>query len=211
MPARIPAAVLRRDLGAIAASQAGYFTASQALGVGYEDANFGHHVRMGAWNRVTRGIYRLADWPDQPGDDLLFWHLWSAGRAAVSHLSAIEHWGLGQLEADRAYLTVPRTFRRAVPAQVRSAPVLHRRDLEWQRDATLSDRGFKVTTVPRTIIDIAPLVDADHLALVLQDAFRRGYLSSELLDHWVREAPSDAAAMITRARAELHEGDVTVH
>ena len=51
---------------------------------------------------------------------------------------------------------------------------------------------------------------ADHLALVLQDAFRRGYLSSELLDHWVREAPSDAAAMITRARAELQEGDVTV-
>jgi hypothetical protein len=97
-----------------------------------------------------------------------------------------------------------------VPKQVRPAPVLYRRDLDWQRDATFSDRGFKVTTVPRTIIDIAPLVDADHLALVLQDAFRRGYVSPELIDRWVREAPVDAAALITRARAELHEGDVTI-
>src|SRR5205807_495545 len=134
MPDRIPAAVLRRDLGAIAASQAGYFTAGQALGVGYEDANFGHHVGTGAWVRVTRGVYRLADWPEQPGDDLLFWHLWSGGRAVVSHLSAIEHWGLGQLEADRPHLSVPRTFRRALPAEVRPAPALYRRDLEWQRD-----------------------------------------------------------------------------
>jgi len=210
MPTRTPAAVLRRDLGAIAASQAGYFTAGQALGVGYEDANFGHHVRTGAWIRVTRGIYRLADWPDQPGDDLLLWHLWSGGQAVVSHLSAIEHWALGQLEADRPHLTVPRTFRRTLPTQVRPAPVLHRRDLEWQRDVTFSNRGFKVTTVPRTIIDIASVVDADHLALVLQDAFGRGYLSSELLDHWMQKATPDAAATITRARTELHEGNVTV-
>jgi predicted transcriptional regulator of viral defense system len=210
VPTRIPAAVLRRDLGAIAASQAGYFTAGQALGVGYEDANFGHHVGAGAWKRVTRGIYRLADWPEQPGDDLLFWHLWSGGRAVVSHLSAIEHWDLGQLEADRPHLTVPPSFRRALPTHVGPAPVLHRRDLEWQRDVTFSNRGFKVTTVPRTIIDIAPLVDTDHLALALQDAFSRGHLSSELLDRWTLEATPEAAAMITRARAELTEGSVTV-
>ena len=210
MATRTPAALLRRDLGAVAASQAGYFTAGQALEVGYEDANFGHHVRSGAWSRVTRGIYRLADWPDQPGDDLLFWHLWSAGQAVVSHLSAVEHWGLGQLEADRPHLTVPPTFRRAVPTKVRPAPVLYRRDLEWQRDATFSDRGFKVTTVPRTIIDIAPLVDTDHLALALQDAFSRGYLRSELLDRWMLEATPEAVATITRARAQLHEGDVSV-
>ena len=210
MPSRIPAAVLRRDLGAIAASQAGYFTAGQALSVGYEDANFGHHVRTGAWKRVTRGIYRLADWPDQPGDDLLFWHLWSRGQAVVSHLSAVEHWGLGQLEADRPHLTVPRGFRRVLPTQAGPAPVLHRRELEWQRDVTFSDRGFKVTTVPRTIIDVAPLVDADHLALALQDAFSRGYLRSELLDRWMLEATPEAVATITRARAQLHEGDVSV-
>src|SRR5450759_1177292 len=211
MPTRIPAAILRRDLGAIAASQAGYFTADQALAAGYEDANFGHHLRTGAWKRVTRGIYRFADWPDQPGDDLLIWHLLSGGQAVASHTSAIEHWALGQLEADRAYLTVPRNFRRALPKQVRPTPVLHRRDLEWQRDATFSDRGFKVTTVPRTIIDIAPLVDADHLALTLQEAFNRGYLSRELLDHWMPQATLEGAATITRARAQLREGNAAVY
>ena len=210
MHTRIPAAVLRRDLGAIAASQAGYFTVDQALGAGYEDANFGHHLETGSWQRVTRGIYRLADWPNQRGDDLLFWHLWSRGQAVASHLSAIEHWGLGQLEADRPQLTVPSSFRRALPKQIRPAPVLHRRDLEWQRDVTFADRGFKVTTVPRTIIDIAALVDADHLALTLQDAFSRGYLSPELLDHWMQQATLEGAATITRARAQLREGNAAV-
>jgi len=45
MATRIPAAVLRRNLGAIAASQAGYFTADQALGAGYEDANDADRLR----------------------------------------------------------------------------------------------------------------------------------------------------------------------
>ena len=207
MPPRIPSATLRRDLGTIAASQAGYFTADQALGAGYEDANFGHHLATGAWRRVARGIYRVADWPDQPGDDFLFWHLWSGGHAVVSHLSAIEHWGLGQLEADSPHLTVPRSFRRALPKGVSPSPVLHRRDLEWQRDVTFSDRGFKVTTVPRTIVDIAPLVDSDHLARTLEDAFRRGYLNPELLDQWMSQATPDGAATITRALAELKEAN----
>lgn len=207
MAGRVSAAALRGNLGAIAASQAGYFTAGQALDAGYEDANFGHHVATGAWARVARGIYRLGDWPDQPGDDLLFWHLWSEGRAVVSHLSAAEQWALGQIEADRPYLTVPPTFRRNLPPQVEPAPVLHRRDLVWQRDVTLSERGFKVTTVPRTIIDIAPMVDADHLALALQHAFSRGSLGPKLLDQWMPEATPEAAATIRRARAQLQEGD----
>ena len=210
MPTRIPAATLRRELGAIAASQAGYFSADQALGAGYEDANFGHHLATGAWKRVARGIYRVADWPDQPGDDFLFWHLWSGGHAVVSHLSAIEHWGLGQLEADRPHLTVPRSFRRAVPKAVSPSPVLHRRDLEWQRDVTFSHRGFKVTTVPRTIIDIAPLVDSDHLARTLEDAFRRGYLNPELLDQWMSRATPDGVATIKRALAELKEANAAI-
>ena len=210
MPTRIPAALLRRDLGAIAASQAGYFTADQAIAAGYKDANFGHHQRMGAWERVARGIYRLASWPDQPGDDLFFWHLWSDGQAVASHISAIEHWGLGQLEADRAHLSVPRNFRRALPKHIKPTPVFHRRDLEWQRDVTFSDRGFKVTTVPRTIIDIAPLVDADHLALTVQEAFNRGYLSNELLERWILKATPEAATAIRRAQAQVKQGNVAV-
>ena len=50
----------------------------------------------------------------------------------------------------------------------------------------------------------------ERLLHEVQDAFSRGYLGSELLDRWTLEATPDAAAMITRARAELHEGNVTV-
>jgi hypothetical protein len=54
------------------------------------------------------------------------------------------------------------------------------------------------------------LVDADHLALTLQDAFRRGYLSPELLDHWMPQATPEGAATIARARAQLRDDRVAV-
>ena len=56
---------IRRRLFAQAAEQAGYFTAGQAKVIGYSYQAQAHHVRVGNWLRVDRGIFRFADWmPD---------------------------------------------------------------------------------------------------------------------------------------------------
>jgi len=44
--------------------------------------------------------------------------------------------------------------------------------------------------VPSPTTSIA--FNADHLALTLQDAFSRGYLSPELLDHWMPQATTES-------------------
>jgi len=70
---------LRRRLSAVAATQSGYFTAAQALEVGYSYPQQKFHADHGNWLRVDRGIFRIPDWPVGPHDDLVRWDLWSKG------------------------------------------------------------------------------------------------------------------------------------
>ena len=44
----------------IAQDQQGYFTTKQAIEAGYADNTHPYHVRAGNWERVWRGIYRMA-------------------------------------------------------------------------------------------------------------------------------------------------------
>lgn len=53
---------LRRRLFNVAAEQAGYVTAAQAKEVGYSYQAQAHHVAVGNWIRIERGLFRLAEW-----------------------------------------------------------------------------------------------------------------------------------------------------
>ncbi|MGH3499327.1 MAG: type IV toxin-antitoxin system AbiEi family antitoxin domain-containing protein [Nocardioidaceae bacterium] len=51
----------------VAESQAGYFTASQAVAAGMERSTLAHHAhRGGRYERVRRGLYRLRHFPSSP-------------------------------------------------------------------------------------------------------------------------------------------------
>ena len=58
--------VTRRQLFAVATEQRGYFTAAQAVELGYSHQAQAHHVKVGNWLRVDRGIFRLTDWVARP-------------------------------------------------------------------------------------------------------------------------------------------------
>jgi hypothetical protein len=51
---------LRQALYRLAAGQAGFFTAAQALGLGYSYQAQKYHVDHGNWVRVDRGIFVVA-------------------------------------------------------------------------------------------------------------------------------------------------------
>lgn len=146
---------LRRRLFALAAGQGGYFTAAQARATGYSYQAQAHHVTAGNWLRIDRGLFRLAEWIPDIHDDLIRWTLWSRGRAVVSHESALAVHGVGELETRRVQLTVPRDFT------MRDAAVsLHVGELS---DEDVEQRtGFRVTTILRSLIDVAALSADDH-------------------------------------------------
>lgn len=76
---------LRNRLTALAATQSGYFTASQAKVLGYSYSQHNFHTERGNWIRVERGLFRLPHWPIGLHDDLVRAALWVRGRGVISH------------------------------------------------------------------------------------------------------------------------------
>jgi predicted transcriptional regulator of viral defense system len=164
-------AELRRTLSRVAAAQSGHFTSAQARAAGYSYPAQHYHVRRGGWQRLDRGIYRLADWPAGEHDDLVRWTLWSRGRGVVSHESALSVHDLGDVMPARVHLTVPPGFRSRAPGVV-----LHRGELPAAE--VEEHEGFRVTSPLRSILDVAAgHINADQLARVTQEAVARGLTS----------------------------------
>ena len=139
----------RRDqLRRLAATQSGYFSAAQALELGYSYSQQTYHAKAGNWQRVARGIYRFPEWPVGDHDDLVRWSLWSRGLGVISHETAISVHDLGDVNPKRVHLTVPPRFRARA-----NGVVLHRGDLPegdvWERE------GYRITTPFRTALDAA--------------------------------------------------------
>lgn len=59
---------LRLALQSLAFGQAGYFTAAQAVDLGYGYQAQKYHVDNGNWLRIDRGLFQLPDWPAYPDD-----------------------------------------------------------------------------------------------------------------------------------------------
>lgn len=188
---------LRRRLLAIAARQSGYFTAGQALDVGYSYPAQRYHANRGNWLRVERGIYRLPEWPTGPRDDLVRWSLWSRGRAVVSNETALSVHELGDVDPARAHVTVPPNFRQRNPGVV-----LHRADLP--REDIEEHDGFRVTTALRSLLDVAAgELDLDQLAQAIEEALARGMTTRRALRERADEFGPKAALRVERALQEV--------
>ncbi len=169
-----------RDL---AGAQEGYFTAGQALKVGYSYPQQHFHRQRGNWEEIDRGILRLRDYPHTPHEDLVRWALWSRDRhgkiqAVVSHLGAFMVYDISDAMPAEIDLTVPPGFRKRAPGGCR----LHRARLA---PSDIERRpGFLVTSPLRSILDVAEdnSIDAAHLVQGLRDALRLGWVGRPEVD-----------------------------
>lgn len=184
---------LRRRLFAVAAEQGGYFSAAQAKAIGYSYQAQAHHVAAGNWHRVDRGLFRLPEWVPTPHDDLARWTLWSSNRAVVSHETALAVHEIGEFESARVHLTVPSGFR-----MQDAALTLHRANLA--AEDVLVRTGFRLTTVTRSLVDVAARAPAeDQLARAIDDARDRGLITLRNLRSRAEYVDPRAALYIERA------------
>lgn len=133
------------------AESGGYFTAGQASAAGIPDQLISYHRRAGNIVRVSRGVYRLRDFPLSSLDQYIAASMWPVPiTATLSHETALDLLGLSDVNPSQIHLTVPRAFRirrREVPKLY----VVHRADLA--DDEVTSFEGIPVTTPVRTIRD----------------------------------------------------------
>lgn len=162
-----------RRLYQLAETQAGFFTTKQAKAAGYAENTHPYHVQAGNWIREHRGIYRLAEFPQNDRPDLMLWWLWSKNREGItqgvySHETALSLHDLSDLMPAKLHMTVPRSFRRnsRIPRQL----VLHYADIPNADTGLL--HGVRVTRPLRTILDL--LCAGNVPVSILRSALREG-------------------------------------
>lgn len=183
----------QHEVRALAYRQAGFFTAAQALQIGFSYQAQKYHVDHGNWRRAERGIFRLRDWPATVEDTYVLWSLWSGGRGVVSHESALAIHDLGVLDPAHVHLTVPPGFRAQHPAVITTTTSLDDGDVE--------DRGaFRVTTPSRTLLDLAAsTAGQEGVDEAVAEAVERGLTTSRALRHRSDDFGDRAALRIERA------------
>jgi predicted transcriptional regulator of viral defense system len=168
-----------RRLYELAEKQYGFFTTKQAKAAGYAENTHPYHVQAGNWIREHRGIYRLANFPQDDRPDLMLWSLWSKNRAGAclgiySHQTALSLHDLTDVMPAKLHMTVPKSFRRnsKIPAQL----VLHYADVP-ESDTGIA-HGVRTTTPLRTILDLlsAGEIPTSMLRQALREGLRRGVI-----------------------------------
>ena len=168
-----------RRLYEVAETQEGFFTTKQAKAAGYAENTHPYHVDVGNWIREHRGIYRLANFPQNDRPDLMLYSLWSKNRAGVTqgtygHETALSLHDLTDLMPSKLHMIVPSSFRRNsdIPRQL----VLHYDDIPETDTETAN--GVRVTRPLRTILDLlaAGHIPDSILRQAVREALRRGLI-----------------------------------
>ncbi len=189
----------------LAETQHGYFTAAQALRLGYAYQIQQHHRETGNWlaSNDLRGIYRLRDYPDDTLERLVEISLWSHDRhgkpqGVIGFQSALVVHQLGGLLMSKIHLIVPSGFRKIPPEDV----ILHRDHLGAE-DVIPFD-GFNITTPLRTLADVAGSnFSPEYLETAVRDALERGRVRRLALEERISSLKSHAKARLLAALAVI--------
>lgn len=177
----------------IADDQAGYFTTRQAVEAGLSYRQLSYYVATGRIERVRKGVYRLRHYPSSPHEDLFEWSLSLGPRAVLSHETALALYDLSDVLPSQIHATVPRTSSRR-----RTGIRLHTGHLP-SSDVTRYE-GLPVTTVPRTLADVAEAGLADELVTqAAREALRRGMTTASHLRQYASSRGGRLARLIEQA------------
>ena len=149
------------EIAALAARQHGVVAARQLVDGGVSSRAIERRVASGLLHRLHRGVYAVGH-PVPSADGRLMAAVLAGGPDAVlSHRPAGNEWGMRRWSG-RAAVTVPRWRRSTGLIEIHSSPLP-------DDERTILD-GIPITTVPRTLFDLATVLDHDALVRALNEA-----------------------------------------
>ncbi len=165
-----------RELVDIAGGRLGLFTGAEARSLGLRSSTLARAKRAGECARVFPGVYRVGTAAQTFRQRLLAACLWGGGDAVASHRSAAVLYGLDGFEAAGIELTVPGKPRR--PGLVSRVHPGRVRDEDRR-----VEQGVPVTSVARTLLDLAGELEVPVLAEALDSAWRRRLVRLDFVEH----------------------------
>ena len=148
-------------IGALAGSQHGVVTRSQLLDAGVGRGAIEHRIAAGRLLPMHRGVYAVGHMPVTREAAWLAAVFACGVGALLSHRSAGALWGVRRWAPARPEVTTSTQRRRPGIA------VHVRRTTDAERDVHL---GIPVTSLARTIVDLAHTLEVDELERVVREA-----------------------------------------
>jgi very-short-patch-repair endonuclease len=152
----------QRRISMLAERQHGLVTRAQLRDLGVGLSAIDHRVASGALLVVRRGVYALGHRALRPQARLLAAVLASGPDATLSHVSAAALWQIRPSAATLIDVTVPRRIRG-------QSGIRHHRSLLSHGQITVHE-GIPITTVARTIVDLAGIVPPPALRRAMEAA-----------------------------------------
>lgn len=191
-----------RHLRDIAVRQGGVILRSQAIDLGLSNQQIRYRRESGDWRLAGRSSYRLIDMPD---------HM-DRVRAAVAVLPNC----VASHETAAELNMIPRVRRGLAVVSVHSRTTHEFPGVVVRRTHDLAEvhltmlEGIPVTTVPRTIVDLAARLSRAHLTDVIEDALAIGRLDPRDLASVVRDVARrgrPGSAALREVVAEYVDGE----
>lgn len=194
----------RQRLFELAATQGGYFTAVQAREIGYDSRTLWHHVKTGQLEHVSRGFYRLAEFPAHSHEDVTAaWVKAGPDRAAVSHETALALYDLAPIRQHNIHITVQREHRPSKRQARLPGVQVHTISQPFHPGEVIQRFGVKVTSPARSIADAAEAgTDPSTIHEVIGSALRQGLLTEGDLHEAVEDRPKRVRDLVARAVRE---------
>jgi very-short-patch-repair endonuclease len=164
----------------VARSQFGAFSRRQAVDAGLSERTVDRRLEAGIWSHVHPGVYKHAGTPST-AELLDMAAVLAVGEACLSHLSAAHVHGLVPRPPGPHVMT-----RHSRYVEVRDVTVHRSRSLDPDEIETVG--GMPCTSVPRTLLDLAMILEDRGLQKVVDLATRDGKASR--LDIWRRACAS---------------------
>lgn len=169
----------------LAGRQHGMVARRQLLALGFNSREIEHRVGRGRLHLAMRGVYAVG-WPLLTRERRWMAAVLACGDGAVlSHRSAAAVWRIGAEKRGLTDISVPRRCELKRPGlHVRGRPSLSSADLT-------TSHGLPVTSVTRTLVDLATELDQIAVERAVNEADKRDLIDPETLrtelDHYEGE------------------------
>lgn len=187
---------------AVAAVQHGVFSLDQARELGMSIDQAKRRVRSGRWRRVHPAVYAVEGSVDSVAQRRRAAALWFGRGCVFSHRTAAALWGLPGFSEDDGPITIASTRHLDAPEGVRIFRVeaLLAREL-----GTVSFQ--RVTSVERTLLDLAATEPQSAVEAALDDALRRKLTTVDKLTHFVERTGGTRGIRLLRRLTARRGGE----
>jgi very-short-patch-repair endonuclease len=187
-------------LATLAGRQYGVVTREQLRCLGVGETGIRERIRTRRLHRLRRGVYAVGHTALPYGAHRMAAVLTCGDGAVLSHLDAAAHWELRQSSSGLIHVTVPSYNGRRAPKGIR----IHRSGRLGPTEVTVHE-GIPVTTIPRTLLDLADILSPQALKRAIDEADYRNRFDLTALIAAVEGNPGRSSARLMAAVGRAEE------